>query len=73
VLALTIKIKKEEFALELVTLAFLLLPFKKVKDLNIKMLYSSFLFKSKVPKAKGEDLEFNRSMSLKDIFITSFL
>ena len=49
VLALTVKIK-EEFVLEPVTLAPLLLPFKEVKGLNIKMLYNLFLFKGKVPK-----------------------
>jgi len=37
------------------------------------MLYSLFLFKSKVLKIKEEDLEFNRSMSLKDVFIINFL
>ena len=72
-LALTIKIEEEEFALKLVTLVPLLLPFKKVKGLNTKILYNLFLFKDKVPKTKGEDLKFNKSTSLKDIFITSFL
>ena len=51
VLALTIKAKEEESALELVTLVPLLLPFREVKGLNIKILYSSFLFRGKVPKA----------------------
>ena len=50
VLALTIK-TKEESILELVTPAPLLLPFKEVKGLNTRMLYSSFLFRGKVPKA----------------------
>ena len=35
------------------------------------MLRSSFLFRGKVPKAKGEDLESNKSTSLEDILITS--
>ena len=73
VLALTIKIKEEEFALKPVTPAPLLLFFKKVKGLNAKILCSSFLFKSKVSKAKGEDLEFDGSTSLKNIFIISSL
>jgi len=73
VLALTIKIKEKEFALEPVTLVPLLLLFKEVKDLNVKILCSSFLFKGKVFKIKGEDLEFNGSTSLEDIFITSSL
>ena len=50
VLALTIK-TKEESILELVTLAPLLLPFKEIKGLNVKMLCSLFLFGGKVPKA----------------------
>jgi len=50
VLALTIK-TKEESVLEPVTLVPLLLPFKEVKALNVKMLYSLFLFGGKVPKA----------------------
>ena len=50
VLALTIK-TKEESALEPVTLVPLLLPFKEVKGLNIRMLRSLFLFRGKVPKA----------------------
>ena len=49
VLALTIKIKKESIP-EPVTPVPLLLPFKEVKGLNTKMLYSSFLFRGKVPK-----------------------
>jgi len=71
VLALTIKTKKEGFALDLVTLAPLLLPFKEVKGLNVKILCSSFLFRGKISKTKGEDLEFNKSTSLKDIFVIS--
>jgi hypothetical protein len=51
VLALTIKTKEEESALELVTPVPLLLLFREVKDLNIKMLRSLFLFRGKVPKA----------------------
>jgi hypothetical protein len=43
---LTIKTKEE-----LVTLVSLLLPFREVKGLNIKMLRSLFLFGGKVPKA----------------------
>jgi len=50
VLALTIK-TKEESALEPVTLVPLLLPFKEVKGLNVKILRSLFLFRGKVPKA----------------------
>ena len=49
VLASTIKIK-EELVLEPVTLVPLLLLFKEVKGLNIKILRSLFLFGSKVPK-----------------------
>ena len=48
-LALTVKIK-EESVLELVTLVLLLLLFKEVKGLNVKILYSLFLFKDKVLK-----------------------
>jgi len=48
-LALTVK-TKEESAPEPVTLAPLLLPFKEVKGLNIRMLRSSFLFRGKVSK-----------------------
>jgi len=73
VLALTIKTKEKEFVPEPVTLAPLLLLFKEVKNLNIKMLYSSFLFRGKVPKTKKEDLEFNGSTSLEDIFVTNSL
>jgi len=49
----------------------LLLPFKEVKGLNAKMLRNLFLFRGKVPKAKGEDSKFNRFTSLEDIFIIS--
>ena len=72
-LILTIKTKEKESALEPITLALLLLPFKKVKGLNAKMLYSLFLFKGKILKAKRENLEFNKFMSLKDIYIISSL
>ena len=71
VLALTIKAKEEESILEPVTLGPLLLPFKEVKGLNAKILRNLFLFRGKVPKAKGEDSKSNRSMSLEDVFITS--
>jgi len=50
VLALTIK-TEEESILEPVTLAPLLLPFKEVKGLNVKILCTLFLFRGKVPKA----------------------
>jgi len=73
VLALTIKAKEEESILELVTPGPLLLPFKEVKGLNAKMLCNLFLFRGKVPKAKGEDSKSDRSTSLEDIFITSSL
>ena len=73
VLALIIKAKEKGSVLKLVTLGLLLVPFKKVKGLNIKILYSLFLFKSKVPKANKKDFEFNKFISLKDIFITGFL
>jgi hypothetical protein len=71
VLASTIKNKEEESAPEPVTLAPLLLPFKEVKGLNAKMLRNSFLFGGKVSKAKGEDLESNKSISLEDDLIAS--
>ena len=70
-LALTIKAKGEGSVLEPVTLGPLLVPFKKVKGLNAKILYSAFLFRGKVPKANKEDSKFNKSTSLEDIFITS--
>ena len=69
VLALTIKAKEDKSTLEPVTLGPLLLPFKEVKGLNAKMLCNLFLFRGKVPKAKGEDSKFNRSTSLEDISI----
>ena len=72
VLALTIKIK-EESILKLVTLVPLLLPFKKVKGLNIRILCNLFLFKGKVPKVQGEDSKFNKSISLKDDLVISSL
>jgi len=65
VLALTIKTKKES-APELVTLVPLLLPFKEVKGLNVKMLCSLFLFRGKVPRAQEEDSKSNKSTSLED-------
>ena len=37
------------------------------------MLHSLFIFKSKVPEAKGEDSKFNRFISLKDIFTANSL
>ena len=73
VLALTIKAKEEGSILEPVTLGPLLVPFKEVKGLNAKILRSSFLFGGKVPKANREDSEPNKSTSLEDIFIASFL
>ena len=50
VLALTIKTKEESIP-EPVTPVSLLLSFKEIKGLNIRILYSSFLFRGKVPKA----------------------
>jgi len=73
VLALTIKAKGEGSVLELVTPGPLLVPFKEVKGLNVKMLRTLFLFGGKVPKANKEDSEFNKSISLEDVFIASFL
>ena len=72
-LVLTIKAKEEEEESipELVTPGPLLLPFKEVRGLNAKILRSIFLFRGKVPKAKGEDSKSNRSSE--DAFITSFL
>ena len=49
VLALTVEIK-EESVLELITPVLLLLLFKEVKDLNVKILYNLFLFGGKVSK-----------------------
>jgi len=71
VLALTVKAKGEGSALELVTLGPLLVPFKEVKGLNIKMLYTLFLFRGKVPKANKEDSKSNKSTSLEDVFVIS--
>jgi len=71
VLALTIKAKGEGSILELVTLGPLLVPFKEVKGLNVKILRNLFLFRGKVPKANKEDSKFNKSTSLEDIFIAS--
>ena len=73
VLALTVKAKGEGLILELVTLGPLLVPFKKVKGLNVKMLHSLFLFRGKIPKANREDFKSNKSTSLEDIFIASSL
>jgi len=72
-LALTVKARGKGFILELVTLGPLLVPFKEVKGLNVKMLRSTFLFEGKVPKANREDSKSNKSTSLKDVFITSSL
>ena len=72
-LVLTIKTKKEESAFKPVTLASLLLPFKKIKSLNTKILYNSFLFKNKVPKIKKENLESDKSIFLKNVYIISSL
>jgi len=73
VLALTIKTKEGESILELVTLAPPLLPFKEIKGLNVKILYSLFLFGGKVPKAKAKDSEFDRFTSLEDNLVASSL
>ena len=73
ILASTIKIKEEESTLELVILVPLLLPFRKVKGLNIKILSSLYLFKGKVPKAKKEDFKSNKSISLTNIFVINSL
>ena len=72
-LASTVKTKEEKFILKLVTSVPLLLLFKKIKGLNVKMLHSLFIFRGKVPEAKGEDFKFNGFMSLKDIFTASSL
>ena len=68
VLALTVKIKEEESTLKLITLVPLLLLFKEIKGLNVKILRSSFIFRGKVPEAKGEDFKFNKFIFLKDVF-----
>ena len=72
-LALTVKAKRKGSVPKLVTLGLLLVPFKEVKGLNVKILRSSFLFRGKVFKANGEDFEFNKFMSLEDIFVASSL
>ena len=53
----------------------MLLPFKEIKGLNVKILYSLFIFKGKVPEAEAEekDFKFNRFISLKDVFATNSL
>ena len=71
--ALTVKTKEEESVLKLVTLGLLLLLFKEVKGLNAKTLCSLFMFGGKVPEAKGEDFEFDGSISLEDVFIVGSL
>jgi len=73
VLALTVKARGEGSVLEPVTLEPLLVPFKEVKGLNIKILRSLFLFRGKVPKTNREDFKSNKSISLEDIFIASSL
>jgi len=73
VLALTIKARGEGSVLKPVTLGPLLVPFKEVKGLNIKILRSTFLFRGKVPKANREDSKSDKSTSLEDIFVTSSL
>ena len=73
VLALTIKAKGEGFVPEPVTLGPLLVHFKEVKGLNVKMLYTLFLFGGKVSKANREDSKSNKSISLEDVFIASSL
>ena len=73
VLALTIKAKGKGFVPKLVTLGPLLVLFKEVKGLNIKILYSLFLFRGKVFKANREDFKFNKSIFLKNIFIANSL
>ena len=47
----------------------MLLPFKKVKGLNVKILGSLYLFRGKVPKTKREDFKSNGSRPLVNIFI----
>jgi len=63
ILILIIKPKKKS-ASKPITLTFLLLPFKEIKGLNIKVLCILFLFKNKIPKIKKEDLEFNNFIFL---------
>jgi len=73
VLALTVKAKGEGSVLELVTLGPLLVPFKEVKGLNIKILRTLFLFGGKVPKANREDSKSNKFIFLEDVFVISSL
>ena len=72
-LALTIKAKGKGSVLKLIILGPLLVLFKKVKGLNIKILYSLFLFRGKVSKANKKDFKFNKSIFLKDVFVANFL
>ena len=73
VLALTVKAEGKGSVLELVTLEPLLVLFKEVKGLNVKILCSLFLFRGKVFKANREDSKFNKFIFLEDVFITNFL
>ena len=70
-LASTVETEEEKSILEPVTLLPLLLLFEEIKGLNIKILYSLFIFGGKVPEAKGEDSKFNRFIFLKDVFAAS--
>ena len=72
-LASTIKTKEEGSVLKPVTLKSLLLHSKEIKGLNTKILYSLFIFRGKVPEAKGEDSKSNRFISLKNIFTINSL
>ena len=72
-LALIIKTEKEESVLRPVTSVFLLLPFKKVKGLNTKILHSLFLFKGNIPEAERKDFKSDGFTSLVDIFVTNSL
>ena len=47
----------------------MLLSFKEVKGLNIKILYNLFLFRGKVPKIQREDSKSNKFRSLEDDFV----
>ena len=69
--ASTVETEEEESAPEPVTPAPLLLPFKKVKGSNAKMLGSLCLFGGKVPKAKREDFKSDGSTPSADIFAIS--
>ena len=73
VLASTIKTKEKESILELVTLVPLLLSFKEIKGLNIKILGSLCLFKGKILKVKKKDFKSDGSTSLADIFVINSL